>query len=66
MATITEPLLLTPREVAALLRTTREEVYCLLRSGQLRGARRGSHWMVSRAAVEEYAAAWGQSGEGAR
>ncbi len=47
----TSDLLITPREVAALLRCDREKVYTLVAEGWLGSRRVGKRYIISRAAV---------------
>jgi excisionase family DNA binding protein len=48
-----QPLLLTVREVAQLLRIHRPKVYELIRKGQLDGFKIGADWRVKRESIEE-------------
>lgn len=48
-----QPLLLTVREVAALLRIHRPKVYELIKAGQIDGFKLGSDWRVKRESLEE-------------
>lgn len=45
---------LDPHEVAAELRRTYPTVLTYLRSGELRGVKRGSRWYVRRSALNEF------------
>lgn len=51
--TETDPVL-DPHEVAAELRRTYPTVLTYLRSGELRGVKRGSRWYVRRSALNEF------------
>jgi excisionase family DNA binding protein len=56
-----EPVLLTPEEVATRLRVTRRTVYAWLKSGRLRGLRAGKGWRIRPADLEAFLlppAAW--------
>ncbi len=46
------PLILTVRETAQLLRIHRPKVYDLIRDGTLEGFKLGSDWRIKRASVE--------------
>ena len=46
-----EEVLLTPREVAALIQVSERKVYELVRKGELPAKRYGGQWRFSRAAV---------------
>ena len=48
-----QPLLLTVREAAELLRIHRPKVYDLLRSGQLEGFKLGADWRIKRESLEQ-------------
>ena len=47
-----QPLILTVRETAQLLRIHRPKVYDLIRDGPLEGFKLGSDWRIKRASVE--------------
>lgn len=47
-----QPLILTVRETAHLLRIHRPKVYDLIRDGTLEGFKLGSDWRIKRASVE--------------
>ena len=53
MSTQKNPLLLTVREVAAILRIHRPKVYDLIREGTIEGFKLGSDWRVKRDSVEK-------------
>lgn len=50
---MTEPLLLTVKEVSRLLRIHRPKVYDLIRDGTIEGFKLGSDWRVKRESVEK-------------
>ena len=49
---MTQPLLLTVKEVSLLLRIHRPKVYDLIREGTIEGFKLGSDWRVKRESVE--------------
>ena len=53
MADNRNPLLLTVREVAQLLRVHRPKVYDLVRDGTIEGFKLGADWRVKRESVEK-------------
>lgn len=53
MANQKHPILLTVREVAAVLRIHRPKVYDLIREGTIEGFKLGSDWRVKRESVEK-------------
>lgn len=52
MTTPPQPLLLTVKEVAKLLRIHRPKVYDLIKAGTIEGFKLGSDWRVKRESVE--------------
>ncbi len=52
MTTAPQPLLLTVKEVAKLLRIHRPKVYDLIKAGTIEGFKLGSDWRVKRESVE--------------
>jgi excisionase family DNA binding protein len=52
MTTVPQPLLLTVKEVAKLLRIHRPKVYDLIKAGTIEGFKLGSDWRVKRESVE--------------
>jgi len=52
MKEIAQPLLLTVKEVAKLLRIHRPKVYDLIKAGTIEGFKLGSDWRVKRESVE--------------
>ncbi|MCO6432019.1 MAG: helix-turn-helix domain-containing protein [Deltaproteobacteria bacterium] len=50
---MSKPLLLTVKEVSALLRIHRPKVYDLIRDGSIEGFKIGSDWRVKRESVEK-------------
>jgi len=52
MTNVPQPLLLTVKEVAKLLRIHRPKVYDLIKAGTIEGFKLGSDWRVKRESVE--------------
>jgi excisionase family DNA binding protein len=52
MTQVPQPLLLTVKEVAKLLRIHRPKVYDLIKAGTIEGFKLGSDWRVKRESVE--------------
>ena len=52
MENASHPLLLTVREVSALLRIHRPKVYDLIRAGTIAGFKLGADWRVKRESIE--------------
>jgi excisionase family DNA binding protein len=52
--TAATPEILTPAQVAALLKVTETDVIASLEAGDLKGRRIGTEWRVTRAAVDQY------------
>jgi excisionase family DNA binding protein len=48
------PEILTPAQVAAILKVTEADVVAVLQAGDLKGKRIGAEWRVTRAAVDQY------------
>jgi excisionase family DNA binding protein len=53
MTNVPQPLLLTVKEVAKLLRIHRPKVYDLIKAGTIEGFKLGSDWRVKRESVEK-------------
>lgn len=53
MTQVPQPLLLTVKEVAKLLRIHRPKVYDLIKAGTIDGFKLGSDWRVKRESVEK-------------
>jgi excisionase family DNA binding protein len=53
MTTVPQPLLLTVKEVAKLLRIHRPKVYDLIKAGTFEGFKLGSDWRVKRESIEK-------------
>jgi excisionase family DNA binding protein len=53
MTQVPQPLLLTVKEVAKLLRIHRPKVYDLIKAGTIEGFKLGSDWRVKRESVEK-------------
>jgi len=53
MTNVPQPLLLTVKEVAKLLRIHRPKVYDLIKAGTIDGFKLGSDWRVKRESVEK-------------
>ena len=53
MTNVPQPLLLTVKEVAKLLRIHRPKVYDLIKAGTIEGFKLGSAWRVKRESVEK-------------
>lgn len=53
MTTPPQPLLLTVKEVAKLLRIHRPKVYDLIKAGTIEGFKLGSDWRVKRESIEK-------------
>ncbi len=53
MTTVPQPLLLTVKEVAKLLRIHRPKVYDLIKAGTIEGFKLGSDWRVKRESIEK-------------
>ena len=48
--------MLSPADVARILRVSEEDVISVLQAGELKGKKVGSTWRVTRAALERYLA----------
>jgi excisionase family DNA binding protein len=53
MTSVPQPLLLTVKEVAKLLRIHRPKVYDLIKAGTIEGFKLGSDWRVKRESIEK-------------
>lgn len=53
MTQVPQPLLLTVKEVAKLLRIHRPKVYDLIKAGTIEGFKLGSDWRVKRESIEK-------------
>jgi excisionase family DNA binding protein len=53
MTKVPQPLLLTVKEVAKLLRIHRPKVYDLIKAGTIEGFKLGSDWRVKRESIEK-------------
>ncbi len=53
MSTTKQPLLLTVKEVAQLLRIHRPKVYDLINQGEIEGFKLGADWRVKRESLEK-------------